>query len=141
MNDLLGDSVGEHRVALCLPIREMLSRVGDKWSILILGVLGDQRLRFKALHRAVPGISQRVLVVTLRALERDGLVERTVYATVPPRVEYEVTPRGHSLSLAIRPIAEWVVANREGLEQSRRQFDEHTGADLETPLEPTLTKS
>lgn len=118
----------------------MLSRVGDKWSILILGVLSDKRLRFGALHRAVPGISQRVLVVSLRALERDGLVTRTAYATVPPRVEYEVTPRGQSLRDAIKPLAAWVVANREGLEESRRSFDEHAEADEEMPFVAMLTK-
>src|ERR1700761_655403 len=108
----------------CQPIREMLSRVGDKWSVLILGVLGAERMRFKALHRAVPGISQRVLVVSLRNLERDGLITRTVYATVPPRVEYEVTPRGRSLRDALKPVADWVIAHKEDIAESRKAFDE-----------------
>jgi len=141
MDELIGDQVPEHRVSDCLPIREMLARVGDKWSILILGVLGDRRLRFGALHRSVPGISQRVLVATLRVLERDGLVTRTVYATVPPRVEYEVTSRGKSLREALNPIAAWVIANRAGLEESRRVYDRDAQASAETPLEATLTKS
>ena len=152
MDDLIGEPVEEHRGSNCLPIREMLARVGDKWSIMILGVLGDQRLRFGALNRAVPGISPRVLAVTLRALERDGLVQRTAYATVPPRVEYEVTPRGKSLREALNPIAVWVIANREGLEESRRVFDQQAERDAvdvghagdvghaEMPPQPMLTK-
>ncbi|HEY0469099.1 MAG TPA: helix-turn-helix domain-containing protein [Polyangiaceae bacterium] len=141
MDDVVSDRTLEHRGGNCLPIREMLARVGDKWSILTLGVLGDQRLRFGALNRAVPGISPRVLAVTLRALERDGLVVRTAYATVPPRVEYEVTPRGKSLREALNPIAAWVIANREGLEESRRAYDQQAEGDAEMPLEPMLTKS
>jgi DNA-binding HxlR family transcriptional regulator len=141
MDDVAGDRTEEHRGANCLPIREMLARVGDKWSILTLGVLGDQRLRFGALNRAVPGISPRVLAVTLRALERDGLVVRTAYATVPPRVEYEVTPRGKSLREALNPIAAWVIANRQGLEESRRAYEQQAESDAEVPIEPTLTKS
>ncbi len=141
MDELVGDRVGEHRVSDCLPIREMLARVGDKWSILTLGALGNQRLRFGALNRVVPGISPRVLAVTLRALERDGLVVRTAYATVPPRVEYEVTPRGQSLREALAPLAAWVVANRQGLEESRSVYDQQAEGDAELPLEPMLTKS
>jgi DNA-binding HxlR family transcriptional regulator len=141
MDEPAGDRIGEHRVGDCMPIREMLARVGDKWSILTLGALGSQRMRFGALNRAVAGISPRVLAVTLRALERDGLVVRTAYATVPPRVEYEVTARGRSLRDAVRPLAEWVVANREGLEESRRVFDRQAEPDTEGLAEPMLTKS
>jgi len=131
-----GDAVRAGQHDNCQPIREMLSRVGDKWSIMILGVLGNERLRFKALHRAVPGISQRVLVVSLRNLERDGLIARTVYATVPPRVEYEVTPRGKSLREMLKPIAEWVIAHKDAIEQSRRAFDEQSEDEM-----ALLTKS
>src|SRR6478735_10917716 len=141
MDDPAGDQVGEHRGSNCMPIREMFSRVGDKWSILTLGALGSGRMRFGALNRAVPGISPRVLAVTLRALERDGLVVRTAYATVPPRVEYEVTPRGRSLRDALTPLAEWVIANREGLEESRRVFDQQSEPAAEMPRQPILTKS
>jgi len=119
----------------------MLARVGDKWSILVLGALGTQRMRFGALNRAVPAISPRVLAVTLRALERDGLVVRTAYATVPPRVEYEQTPRGRSLREALEPLANWVLENRDGLEESRRAFDLRADIDAEIPAETTLTKS
>jgi len=141
MADIVGDRSDELRHSNCLPIREMLARVGDKWSILTLGVLGDRRLRFGALNRAMPGISPRVLAVTLRALERDGLVVRTAYATVPPRVEYEVTPRGQSLREALSPLAAWVIANRHALEESRQAYDLQAERDAEVPLEPTLTKS
>lgn len=124
-----------------MPIREMLARVGDKWSILTLGALGSQRMRFGALNRAIAGISPRVLAVTLRALERDGLVVRTAYATVPPRVEYEVTARGRSLRDALRPLAEWVIANRAGLQESREAFDRQAESAQEVPAGPMLTKS
>lgn len=112
-----------HLPADCRPIGEILARVGDKWSILILAVLGDGRMRFKDLHRAVGGISQRMLTVTVRHLERDGILIRTVYPTVPPRVEYELSERGHSLKRALAPIAEWVLINRADIERSRLRFD------------------
>jgi DNA-binding HxlR family transcriptional regulator len=77
----------------CL-VREVLDRVGDKWSVLVVGLLGLRTHRFSELHRAIEGISQRMLTLTVRALERDGLVTRTVYPTVPPRVEYALTDLG-----------------------------------------------
>ena len=124
-----GESMRPGQHENCKPIREVLSRVGDKWSIMVLGVLGKERMRFKALHRAMPGISQRVLVVSLRGLERDGLVARTVYATVPPRVEYEVTERGQALRATLEPIANWVIANKQAIAESRRAFDEQSSED------------
>jgi DNA-binding HxlR family transcriptional regulator len=115
--------VNQHLPSDCRPIAQILSRVGDKWSILLLNVLGDETMRFKDLHRAVPGISQRMLTVTLRNLERDGLVSRTVYPTIPPKVEYRLSDRGRSLRCAIVPIAEWVTDNRQGIEEAQRRFD------------------
>jgi len=125
----------EHQTGKCVPIRDMLSRIGDKWTIVVLGVLGKEPLRFKALHRAIDGISERVLVVSLRNLERDGLVQRTVYPAVPPRVEYEVTARGHSLREALTHVAAWVHSNQDGIDESRRSFDQRTAA------EASLTKT
>ncbi|WP_341537461.1 helix-turn-helix domain-containing protein, partial [Clavibacter michiganensis] len=88
--------------------RSLMSRVGDKWTLLVIGVLGADRKRFTEIADMIPGISRRMLTVTLRALERDGLVTRTVYAEVPPRVEYEVTDLGHSLQSVAFTVGEWV---------------------------------
>jgi len=115
--------INEHLTGDCRPIAHILARVGDKWTILLLNVLGDDTMRFKDLHRAVPGISQRMLTVTLRNLERDGLVRRTIYPTIPPKVEYALSDRGRSLRCALVPIAEWVTQNRDGIEESQQQFD------------------
>jgi DNA-binding HxlR family transcriptional regulator len=80
-------------------------------------------MRFKDLHRSIEGISQRMLVVTLRNLERDGLMMRMVYPSVPPRVEYEISERGRSLKATLEPVAAWVALNRNDIEESRRRFD------------------
>ena len=103
--------------------RELLARLGDKWTAKLFAVLGDKCMRFKDLHRSIEGISQRMLVVTLRNLERDGLMTRMVYPTVPPRVEYEISERGRSFKETIEPVAAWVAANRQNIEESRRRFD------------------
>lgn len=115
--------INEHLPGDCRPIAHILARVGDKWTILLLNVLGDNTMRFKDLHRAVPGISQRMLTVTLRNLERDGLVGRTIYPTIPPKVEYALSDRGRSLRCALVPIADWVTQNRDGIEESQQRFD------------------
>jgi DNA-binding HxlR family transcriptional regulator len=129
--------VYEPKTALCEPVREIFSLVGDKWTIVVLGVLRHERMRFKALHRAISGISPRVLVVSLRNLERDGLVLRTIYPTVPPRVEYELTARGHSLQETLAHVATWVHANQPAIDESRRHFDQQASAEPE----PMLTKT
>lgn len=98
-----------------LAVRELLSRIGDKWTIFVvlsLDLLGG-RARFSELERAVPGISQRMLAVTLRSLERDGLVTREVFPEVPPRVEYEITPLGQSLLLPTQGLVDWAKAHWE----------------------------
>jgi DNA-binding HxlR family transcriptional regulator len=107
----------------CRPIAQIFSRIGDKWSILLLNALGEDTMRFGDLHRALPGISQRMLTVTLRNLERDGLLSRTVYPTIPPKVEYCLSMRGRSLRCAVTPFTEWVRDNREDIEQAQRRFD------------------
>lgn len=84
----------QHLLADCRRVGDILARVGDKWTILLLMAIGDRRMRFGELHRAINGISQRMLTVTLRNLERDGILIRTVYPTIPPRVEYELSDRG-----------------------------------------------
>jgi DNA-binding HxlR family transcriptional regulator len=116
--------ITEHRPETCKPIGEILSLVGDKWTGMLLGALGDRRMRFGELHRAIDGISQRMLTVTVRNLERDGLLIRTIYPTIPPRVEYELSDLGRSLKDILAPVGAWVVANQMSIEASRRQFDE-----------------
>lgn len=107
----------------CESVHEIFARIGDKWTIAIVAVLGDKRMRFKNLHRAVGGVSQRVLTACLRNLERDGLMVRTAYLTVPPRVEYELSDRGRSLRDTLEPVGAWVQAHWPGIEESRRRFD------------------
>jgi DNA-binding HxlR family transcriptional regulator len=109
--------------------RSLLSRVGDKWTLLVIGVLGDERQRFTQLSDTIPGISRRMLTVTLRALERDGLVTRTVYAEVPPRVEYELTALGRSLQSVVLTLGDWVSENQHAIADNRRTFDDTAGLD------------
>ncbi|MCX4527266.1 MULTISPECIES: helix-turn-helix domain-containing protein [unclassified Streptomyces] len=108
-------------------IRDVLDRIGDKWSVLVVVQLAAGVHRFKELQRAVDGIStgisQRMLTLTVRRLERDGLVSRTVYPTVPPQVEYELTPLGHSLTHLIKGLADWSLVHRPQIEAARRAWD------------------
>jgi DNA-binding HxlR family transcriptional regulator len=101
----------------------VLNRVGDKWSVQIVGRLGEGRQRFSDLRRSIEGISQRMLTLTLRGLERDGLVARTVYPTIPPRVEYELTELGLTLLVPIQGLAEWADSNRTRIQSARDRFD------------------
>lgn len=113
----------EHTPANC-HAREMLARVGDKWSVYVIHVLGDAgTLRFNELRGEVDGISQRMLTVTLRGLERDGLVRRTVYPEVPPRVEYELTPLGATLRQLVRGLVEWSEAHLVEVDRARAEYD------------------
>lgn len=105
-------------------IRSILSHVGDKWALLVVGALdAGTRLRFGELQRHTPGISQRMLTVTLRRLERDGLVIRTAHAEVPPRVEYELTPTGSTLIGPAVALARWAMSSYDSVIESREQFD------------------
>ena len=116
----------EYTPEVCASVHEILARIGDKWTVAIVTALGDRRMRFKILHRSVGGVSQRVLTTCLRNLERDGLMVRTAYLTVPPSVEYELSERGRSLRDTLEPIAVWVQAHWQAIEQSRRRFDFET---------------
>jgi DNA-binding HxlR family transcriptional regulator len=105
-------------------IRETLDRVGDKWSVLVIGVLAASGpLRFIALHQRIPGISQRMPTLTLRHLERDGLLSRTAYAEIPPRVEYQLTPLGDSLRAVVTALARWAADHDEEIKAARQAFD------------------
>jgi DNA-binding HxlR family transcriptional regulator len=107
----------------CPTVSEMLSRLGDKWSVLVIMRLRNGPQRFSDLKRSVVGISQRMLTLTLRALERDGLVSRTVYPTVPPSVEYALTELGESFSEPIEAMGGWVFRNHDKIQAARTDFD------------------
>src|SRR3954468_18627024 len=107
----------------CRAVSEVLARVGDKWTVLVVSMLGDGPKRFNEIRRGLGSISQRMLTLTLRALERDGLVTRTVYPTIPPRVDYELTRLGHSLLQPVSGLGLWARQNRSAIETARRQFD------------------
>jgi DNA-binding HxlR family transcriptional regulator len=107
----------------CRAVSEVLSRVGDKWTILVVGELGNGPRRFNEIRRALGSISQRMLTLTLRGLERDGLVTRTVFPTIPPRVDYELTNLGRSLLEPVSGIGLWARQNRKAIEDARQRFD------------------
>lgn len=107
----------------CRAISSMLARVGDKWSVLIIVLLGGGPMRFNDIKRSVGGISQRMLTLTLKGLERDGLVTRTQFPTIPPRVDYELTTLGHSLWKAVEPLATWVQSHIPQITKARDKFD------------------
>ncbi len=104
----------------CRAVSEILARVGDKWTVLVVGVLGDGPKRFSEIRRALGSISQRMLTLTLRGLERDGLVTRTVFPTIPPRVDYELTKLGRSLLKPVNGLGLWARQNRAAIEDARR---------------------
>lgn len=108
------------------PAREVLDRVGDKWSVLVVGRLGLRTHRFSELHRSIEGISQRMLTLTVRALERDGLVTRTVYPTVPPRVEYALTDLGRTLLQHVTGLEVWARTHRGDILAARTRYDSPT---------------
>lgn len=107
----------------CRTVTEILSRVGDKWSVQVVVQMGEGPKRFNELRRAVTGISQRMLTLTLRGLERDGLVTRTVYPTIPLRVDYQLTGLGCSLLKTVRALGDWAIQNRDEILAARRRFD------------------
>ena len=107
----------------CRPTGEILAALGDKWTVAILGNLSKGRIRFSELENRIEGISQRMLTLTLRSLERDGLVGRLVTPTVPPRVDYELTERGRGLMDPLFLMHLWATDNMDGITASRRKFD------------------
>lgn len=105
------------------PLRDVLDRIGDAWTFLVISELTKGPCRFNALKRVVEGISQRMLAVTLHQLQRDGLVSREVLDTKPPQVEYALTERGETLAVAMRPLAQWAVDTQADIHASRAIFD------------------
>lgn len=116
----------EHRSEQCMRVSEVLARVGDKWSILVIGTLGEAPRRFNELKREIDGISQRMLTLTVRGLERDGLLTRSVTPSIPPRVDYALTELGRSLLTPVRALGDWAIANVAALEAARQRFDQET---------------
>jgi len=112
-----------HSSESCRPASEILMRIGDKWSVLIVMMLSGGPLRFSELKRRIDGISQRMLTLTLRGLERDGLVTRTVTPTIPPRVDYELTALGVSLREPVNALGQWAFDNRPAMLAARAAYD------------------
>ncbi len=108
---------------VCRTISTLLSRIGDKWTVLVVSTLGDGPRRFNELRREIPSVSQRMLTLTLRSLERDGLVSRTVTPTIPPRVDYALTELGHSLLKPVTALSDWALANVETIHAAQARFD------------------
>ena len=113
----------KHLPADCRAVSDVLARVGDKWSVLVVTRLGGGPLRFNELRRSIGGISQRMLTLTLRGLERDGLITRTVFPTVPPRVEYALTALGRDLLQPVSALGDWALRNQGKIARARDQFD------------------
>ena len=107
----------------CRAVNDILSRIGDKWSVLIVMSLGDGTFRFNELKRRTDGISQRMLTLTLRGLERDGLVERDFKPTIPPAVSYRLTELGRSLRGPVSALGRWAIEHRGAVEQARARYD------------------
>lgn len=116
-----------HLSGQCQVANDVISLVGDKWSVLVVSTLGNGRLRFSEIKRAVEGISQKMLTTTLRGLERDGYVTRTVYPTVPPRVDYELTELGFELLEPVSALGSWAIANHARVLAARRAYDDRAG--------------
>ena len=116
-----------HVAEECRAVSEVLARVGDKWTVLVVNELGNGPRRFNEIRRALGSISQRMLTLTLRGLERDGLVTRTVFPTIPPKVEYALTPLGRSLLVPVSGIGLWARQNRSAIQEARKRFDISAG--------------
>ena len=112
-----------HETSSCRAVSEILQRIGDKWSLLVVRQLGDGPMRFNELRHSIGSISQKMLTTTLRTLERDGFVTRTVFPTIPPRVDYELTDLGRELEIPVKGLAEWAIVNMGRIREARQRFD------------------
>ena len=108
--------------AACKAVVETLARIGDKWTVMVVGALSEGPIRYNEIRRRVEGISQRMLTLTLKGLEQDGLVTRTMYPTIPPRVDYELTELGRKLILPLQALSEWARENRPAMLAAREAF-------------------
>ena len=121
-------------VAECRGLAQIIDRIGDKWTVMVVGNLSTGPIRFNALMRAIPGVSHRMLTLTLRGLQRNGLVKRTAFATTPPRVDYELTDLGLSLTTPLAELAAWASAKRRQIEKARENYDRSSSSFLNEPL-------
>jgi DNA-binding HxlR family transcriptional regulator len=126
-SDLAARGVAPECIETISLVRDVLTRVGDKWTVLVITALAPGPLRFTAVHEQVAGVSQRMLSQTLRLLTKDGLVTRTAYAEVPPRVEYALTPLGRSLGDAVDGIVHWVREHQAEVIQNRTEYETTAG--------------
>ncbi|USI72804.1 winged helix-turn-helix transcriptional regulator [Sphingomonas morindae] len=117
---------GRHDMRSCLKVTQVLSRIGDKWTVLIIILLQERGYRFNELKRGIDGISQRMLTLTLRNMERDGLVTRTVTPSIPPRVDYELTDVGRSLAGPVKQLGDWAFEHLERIGAAQAMFDAKT---------------
>ncbi len=124
-NDVRHEENGGHEA--CRGLTDILWRIGDKWTVMVVGSLSEGPLRYSQIQKQVEGVSQRMLTLTLKGLERDGLVTRTVYPTIPPRVDYELTDLGRTLKEPLHTLWLWARDNRSAIDASRRAFDERRG--------------
>ena len=113
----------------CVATREILDRIGDKWSLYIVAMLANGPRRFNELKRSIDGISQRMLTLTLRGLERDGLITRTMFPTIPPRVDYELTDMGRTLLEPVMALVNWANKNQLAIAEAHKRFDEEPEPD------------
>ncbi|MBY5416156.1 helix-turn-helix transcriptional regulator [Rhizobium sophorae] len=107
----------------CWPVRDLLSTIGSKWAILLIGLLQERPKRFSELKREVGDITQKSLTSVLRELEKDGIVDRIVTPTIPPRVDYRLTPLGHSLWKALEALSSWAIENHTAVAEARRRYN------------------
>jgi len=122
-SDFPAPRLPDHAHADCRGVASVLSRVGDKWSVFVIMNLSDGPKRFNELKRMINGISQRMLTLTLRGLERDGLVTRTIFPTIPPRVDYELTDLGRGLQQPVKALGQWAMDHLVQIETARTRFD------------------
>ncbi|MBJ9425396.1 winged helix-turn-helix transcriptional regulator [Acinetobacter seifertii] len=123
------DEMPDPNINGCRATREILDRIGDKWSLYIIASLAKGTMRFNELRRGIDGISQRMLTLTLRGLERDGLVSRTMYPTIPPRVDYELTELGQTLLVPVMALVSWADNNQLAIKEAHERFDEKSDTD------------
>jgi DNA-binding HxlR family transcriptional regulator len=122
-----------HGYEECRALADILMHIGDKWTVMVVGVLSQGAMRYNQIFKLVDGVSQRMLTLTLKSLERDGLVTRTMYPTIPPRVDYALTERGKTLVVPLHALWIWAQANRPAIELTRLEFDQRHHGEKSSP--------